>query len=54
MNYEAKRLQDVAGEPSLTSMTEFAIKMLSKNSKGYFLLVEGTSRHCKASYKLAI
>ena len=41
MNYAADRVNDVAGEPSLTDMTEFAINMLSKNQKGYFLLVEG-------------
>jgi hypothetical protein len=29
------------GEPSLTEMTEKAIKILKKNSKGFFLMVEG-------------
>ena len=29
------------GEPSLAEMTEKAIKILRKNNKGYFLLVEG-------------
>ena len=29
------------GEPSLAEMTEAAIKILQKNPKGFFLLVEG-------------
>eukprot|EP00795_Rhopilema_esculentum_P004737 gene4737-21036_t len=41
MQYSVNRLADAAGEPSLTNMTEFAIKMLSKNKNGFFLLVEG-------------
>ncbi|XP_070542094.1 alkaline phosphatase-like [Ptychodera flava] len=41
MNYEANRADDKAGEPSLLEMTEKAIKMLSKNEKGFFLFVEG-------------
>jgi len=42
MQYEAERLEeDGAGEPSLAEMTEKAIAMLQKNSKGFFLLVEG-------------
>ncbi len=41
MQYEADRANDKAGEPSLTEMTEKAIKMLEKNPKGFFLLVEG-------------
>jgi len=41
MQYEVDRPYDEAGEPSLTEMTEKAIKMLQKNSKGYFLFVEG-------------
>ena len=41
MEYSPDRLKDIGGEPSLTNMTEFAIKMLSKNDKGFFLLVEG-------------
>lgn len=41
MLFEADRLSDVAGEPSLSEMTEFAVKMLNhKNDKGFFLLVE--------------
>jgi alkaline phosphatase len=32
---------DKAGEPSLTDMTTKAIDILSKNRKGYFLMVEG-------------
>ena len=41
MKFEVDRANDTAGEPSLAEMTEKAIKMLQKNSKGYFLLVEG-------------
>ena len=41
MNYEADRINDTAGEPSLMEMTTKAIKILSKNPKGYFLFVEG-------------
>lgn len=41
MNYEADRVNDTAGEPSLAEMTEKAIKILSRNPKGYFLFVEG-------------
>jgi alkaline phosphatase len=40
MQYEADRANDTAGEPSLTDMTDKAIKMLSKNPNGYFLHVE--------------
>lgn len=32
-----------AGEPHIKDMTEKAIQILSKNPKGYFLLVEGGS-----------
>ena len=41
MQYSADRLRDRSGEPSLEEMTEFAVKLLSKNDKGFFLLVEG-------------
>lgn len=41
MHYSYDRRNDIAGEPSLTDMVEFAIKVLSKNDKGYVLLVEG-------------
>ncbi len=41
MRYEADRGNDVGGEPSLTEMTEMSINVLSKNQKGYFLMVEG-------------
>lgn len=40
MKYEADRSTDPAGEPDLTTMTEKAIRILSKNPKGYFLMVE--------------
>ena len=41
MQYEVERDQSSNGEPSLTEMTEKAIKILKKNSKGFFLMVEG-------------
>ena len=44
MQYEADRLdptKEAAGEPSLAEMTEKAIRILRKNSEGFFLLVEG-------------
>jgi len=41
MKYEIDRAADKAGEPSIEEMTELAIKILQKNPKGYFLLVEG-------------
>ena len=40
MQYESNRGNDVAGEPSLTQMTSKAIDLLSKNDKGYFMMVE--------------
>jgi alkaline phosphatase len=40
MHYEADRKDDAAGEPSLAEMTEKAIKILQKNRKGYYLMVE--------------
>ena len=42
MQYDAERVNDTAGEPSLAEMVEKAIKILSKNEKGFFLFVEGT------------
>jgi alkaline phosphatase len=41
MEYEIDRAQDTAGEPSLTEMTEKAIQLLSKNPRGFVLMVEG-------------
>ena len=41
MQYEVDRGNDTAGEPSIEEMTKMAIKILSKNPKGYFLFVEG-------------
>lgn len=40
MQYEADRANDVAGEPSLSLMTEKALGILDNNAKGYFLMVE--------------
>ncbi len=39
MNYELDR--DTANEPSLAEMTKVAINILSRNPKGFFLMVEG-------------
>ncbi|RWS15307.1 Alkaline phosphatase: tissue-nonspecific isozyme-like protein, partial [Dinothrombium tinctorium] len=39
MSYDRER--DKEEEPSLAEMTEAAIKVLSKNSKGYVLMIEG-------------
>ena len=41
MQYEADRAEDTGGEPSLAEMTKLAIEILSRNSDGYFLLIEG-------------
>lgn len=41
MRYEHERKQDPAGEPSLSEMTRAALSLLQRNSKGYFLMVEG-------------
>jgi len=40
MQWEADRENDLAGEPSLAEMTTFAIDLLARNPKGYFLMVE--------------
>lgn len=40
MRYEADRTNDVAGEPSLTEMTEKAVNILNNNEKGFYLMVE--------------
>ena len=44
LELENKRNPDQCGqdcEPSLKEMTEVAIKMLNKNRRGFFLMVEG-------------
>ena len=40
MQYEADRHNDIAGEPSLSEMTDKAIDILDNNKKGFFLMVE--------------
>jgi len=40
MQFEADRARDGAGEPSLAEMTRTAIEVLSRNPRGYFLMVE--------------
>jgi alkaline phosphatase len=41
MAYDVDRAADWGGEPSLAEMTQAAIRMLSRDPKGYFLMVEG-------------
>ncbi len=41
LQYEYDRPNDAAGEPSLSEMTAKAIEILSKNSEGFYLTVEG-------------
>jgi len=41
MLFEAQRVRDSRGEPSLAEMTAAAIRRLSRNGEGYVLLVEG-------------
>lgn len=43
MDYESRRFKDPnkQGQPSLSTMTRKAIDILSRNRKGYFLMVEG-------------
>jgi len=41
LEYEIDREKDTAGEPSLSDLTTKAIDILSKNEKGFFLMVEG-------------
>ncbi len=40
MQFELDRAKDTAGEPSLTQMTEKAIRILKRGPKGFFLMVE--------------
>jgi alkaline phosphatase len=41
MSYDYDRITDKEDEPSLAEMTKAAIKLLQKNDKGFFLVVEG-------------
>ncbi|HEX7036378.1 MAG TPA: alkaline phosphatase [Pseudomonadales bacterium] len=41
MRFSVERAGDAAGEPSLAEMTAFAIRKLSRNPRGFFLMVEG-------------
>jgi alkaline phosphatase len=41
MQFESNRAKDRAGEPSLAEMTRKSIELLSRNKKGYVLMVEG-------------
>ena len=55
MAYEADR--DASKEPSIAEMTDKAIQILSKNEKGFLLLIEGNSyayclQCCKLFYSI--
>ncbi|RUS85323.1 hypothetical protein EGW08_006924, partial [Elysia chlorotica] len=41
MDYELQRDSSASGQPSLAEMVDKAIRILRRNPKGYFLLVEG-------------
>ncbi len=41
MAYDSERPLDTGGEPSLREMAVVAVRLLSKNPKGFFLMVEG-------------
>jgi alkaline phosphatase len=43
MQYELDRTGDEQGEPSLTEMVDKSIRLLSRSTNGYMLLVEGQS-----------
>ena len=54
MQYEADRSNDIAGEPSISEMTEKAIQVLDNNDEGFFLMVESGridhSHHAGSAY----
>jgi len=41
MSYELQRINQTRPEPSLANMTAKALKILSRNPKGFFIMVEG-------------
>lgn len=45
LSFELDKDSDSTEEPSLAEMTEKAIRILRKNPKGFFLLVEGMPQH---------
>ena len=46
MSYYVKQEENNrTGEPSLEEMTEKAIEILSKNPKGFFLMIEGVNNN---------
>lgn len=45
MQYDLERDTGPNGEPSLAEMTDKAIRILSHNTRGYFLMVEGRLAH---------
>lgn len=52
MQFEFNRSKDKAGEPGLWELTDKALKILSKNKKGFFLMVEsGIIDHAAHSHE---
>lgn len=45
LSFELDKDSDSTEEPSLAEMTEKAIRILRKNPRGFFLLVEGMPQH---------
>jgi alkaline phosphatase len=41
LQYESDKAKDAAGEPTLTQMTDKAVRLLQKDKNGFFLHVEG-------------
>ncbi|CAH0726766.1 unnamed protein product, partial [Brenthis ino] len=57
MRYESERDRGPNGMPSISDMVEAAIKVLKKNSNGFFLMVEGGNidmAHHRGRAKLAV
>ncbi len=58
MQFEADRASDPGGEPSLAEMTEFAIRRLERNPRGYFLMVEAGridhAHHASNAYRAMV
>ena len=50
--FELDRVDEPYSNPSIVDMTEKAIQILSKNEKGFFLVVEGTHDLTNESIKI--
>ena len=53
LSYEYSRPKGDLGEPSLTEMVDMAVRILEKNPKGYFLLVEGNCSLTANAWKMS-